>query len=107
MDTKPHPDFMKAGKIAGKVLSIVEKEVHPGVPVLKICQLAEEKILEFGATGLAFPCNVSINEEAAHYTSPANDTKKFPNSGLVKRQQSRRCDQVFMLVRLVVRSNGQ
>lgn len=84
MDTKPHPDFMKAGKIAGKVLSIVEKEVRPGVPVLKICQLAEEKILEFGATGLAFPCNVSINEEAAHYTSPANDTKKFPDSGLVK-----------------------
>ena len=84
MDTKPHPDFMMAGKIAGKVLSIVEKEVRPGVPVLKICQLAEGKILEFGATGLAFPCNVSINDEAAHYTSPANDTKKFPDRGLVK-----------------------
>ncbi len=84
MDTRPHPDFMKAGRIAGKVLSIVEKEVRPGVLVLKICKLAEEKILELGATGLAFPCNVSINEEAAHYTSPPNDTKKFPDRGLVK-----------------------
>ncbi|TFG32556.1 type II methionyl aminopeptidase [Candidatus Thorarchaeota archaeon] len=84
MDTTPHPDFMKAGKIAGKVLSMVEKEICPGVPVLKICQLAEEKIIEFGASGLAFPCNISINEEAAHYTSPPNDTKRIPDSGLVK-----------------------
>jgi len=84
METKPHPDFMKAGKIAGKALGLVEKEVRPGVPILKICQFAEEKILDLGASGLAFPCNVSLNEEAAHYTSPANDPKKIPDSGLVK-----------------------
>jgi methionyl aminopeptidase len=51
---------------------------------LKICQLAEKKILESGATGLAFPCNISINDEAAHYTSPHGDTKSFPDKGLVK-----------------------
>ena len=84
MGNKPHPDFMKAGKIAGKVLSLIEGEVKPGVKVLKICKLAEEKIMEFGASGIAFPCNVSINEEAAHYTSPHSDTKVFPNTGLVK-----------------------
>ena len=84
MADKPHPDFMKAGKIAGKVLSLIEGEVKPGVKVLKICRLAEEKIMEFGASGIAFPCNVSINEEAAHYTSPHSDTKVFPNTGLVK-----------------------
>lgn len=80
----PHPDFMKAGKIAGRVLDLIAPEVRPRVKVLKICQLAEEKILEFGATGLAFPCNVSINQEAAHYTSPPADTKTFPDKGLVK-----------------------
>lgn len=84
MGNKLHPDFMKAGKIAGKVLSFIEGEVKPGVKVLKICKLAEEKIMEFGASGIAFPCNVSINEEAAHYTSPHADTKVFPNTGLVK-----------------------
>ncbi len=84
MGDKPHPDFMKAGKIAGKVLSFIEGEVKPGVKVLKICRLAEEKIMELGASGIAFPCNVSINEEAAHYTSPHSDTKVFPNTGLVK-----------------------
>ncbi len=84
MEIKPHPDFMKAGKIAARVLSLVGGEVKPGVKVLKICQLAEKKILEYGATGIAFPCNVSINNEAAHYTSPHGDTKRFPDNGLVK-----------------------
>jgi methionyl aminopeptidase len=46
--------------------------------------LAEKKILELGATGIAFPCNVSINDEAAHYTSPHGDKKTFPDKGLVK-----------------------
>ena len=84
MAEKPHPDFMKAGKVAGKVLSFIEGEVKHGVKVLKICRLAEEKIMEFGASGIAFPCNVSTNNEAAHYTSPHGDTKVFPNKGLVK-----------------------
>lgn len=84
MDPKPHPDFMKAGKIAAHALSFVAPMVRPGVKVLKICQLAEKKIRESGATGVAFPCNVSINDEAAHYTSPHTDTKKFPEKGLVK-----------------------
>lgn len=84
MDTKPHPDFMKAGKIAARVLNEVGSEVRPGVKLLKVCQLAEKKILEFGATGIAFPCNISINNEAAHYTSPHGDTRLFPDKGLVK-----------------------
>jgi methionyl aminopeptidase len=84
MPTKPHPDFLKAGKIAGRVLGLIENEVRPGVKVLKICRLAEEKIMEFGASGVAFPCNVSINNEAAHYTSPHGDTRLFPDKGLVK-----------------------
>jgi methionyl aminopeptidase len=84
MAERPHPDFMKAGKIAAKVLSLVEDEVKPRVKVLKICNLAEEKIMEFGASGIAFPCNISINNEAAHYTSPYADSKVFPDKGLVK-----------------------
>ena len=84
MEANPHPDFMKAGKIAARVLSLVESEVKSGVTVLKICQLAEKKILEFGASGIAFPCNISIDNEAAHYTSPYGDTRLFPDKGLVK-----------------------
>lgn len=84
MERKPHPDFMTAGQIAAKVLSVVSPEIRPGVKLLKICRMAEEKLLEFGATGIAFPCNISINNEAAHYTSPYGDRKAFPEKGLVK-----------------------
>lgn len=79
----PHPDFIKAGQIAAKTLEEVAKEVKPGVKILKICTLAERKIVKYGGRP-AFPCNVSINEEAAHYTSPYGDNKVFPNTGLVK-----------------------
>ncbi|MHA1575889.1 MAG: type II methionyl aminopeptidase [Candidatus Thorarchaeota archaeon] len=84
MKTKPHPDFMKAGKIAARAISDVMKEVKPKVKVMRICKLAERKIMDYGATGLAFPCNVSIDNEAAHYTSPRDDKKVFPDKGLVK-----------------------
>ena len=84
MTNNPHPDFVKAGHIAGRVISEVAREVKPGIKVLRICNLAERRIMEYGASGLAFPCNVSINNEAAHYTSPHNDNKVFPERGLVK-----------------------
>ena len=42
MAVKPHPDFMKAGKVAGKVLSFIEGEVKPGVKLLKICNHSSE-----------------------------------------------------------------
>ncbi len=83
MSAKPHPDSLKAGQIAGRVLHEVTKEVRPGAKVLHICTLAERKIVEYGARP-AFPCNVSINNEAAHYSSPYQDTRVFPERGLVK-----------------------
>ncbi len=83
MSVQPHPDFVQAGKIAARVLKEIAPLVKPGVKVLKICTLAEKKIVEYGGLP-SFPCNVSINNEAAHYTSPAHDTRVFPDKGLVK-----------------------
>jgi methionyl aminopeptidase len=74
---------LKAGEIASRAISEVMAEVKPGVKVIRVCALAEKKIIDFGGRP-AFPCNVSINEEAAHYTSPHGDKKVFPSKGLVK-----------------------
>jgi methionyl aminopeptidase len=52
-------------------------------PLLEICELVEDKIHEFGA-GPAFPCNIGINDVAAHYTSPWNDGRSVPDNSLVK-----------------------
>ena len=84
MTNSPHPDFIKAGRIAGRVIGEIAREVKPGIKVLRICSLAERKIMEYGASGLAFPCNVSTENEAARYTSPHGDNKVFPEKGLVK-----------------------
>ena len=83
MNTKPHPNFLKAGAIAARVLTEVAPKVKSGVKVITICNLAERKIVEYGGKP-AFPCNVSINEEAAHYSSPHDDLRVFPDQGLVK-----------------------
>jgi len=84
MSTRPHPDLLESGKIASRVRTEIAKQAKPGVSVLRLCHTAESKILEYGATGLAFPCNISINEEAAHYTSPQGDSRVLPDKGLVK-----------------------
>jgi methionyl aminopeptidase len=51
--------------------------------VYDICEKAEELIRKKGAKP-AFPCNVSINEIAAHYTSPPGDTTIIPEDSVVK-----------------------
>jgi len=81
--SSPNPDFIKAGRLAARVLKETAQLVKPGVKVLKVCTFAEKRILEYGG-GIAFPLNVSTNEEAAHYTSPHGDKRTFPDKGLVK-----------------------
>jgi methionyl aminopeptidase len=83
MNISPHPDQVNAGKIAARVLKEIIKEVKEKVSVIKICTLAEKKILDYGGKP-AFPCNVCIDEFAAHYTAPMGDKRKIPASGLVK-----------------------
>jgi methionyl aminopeptidase len=83
MTTKPHPDSLEAGRIAARVLDETVDIVTPGKQVIEICEFAESRICESGAYP-AFPCNVSINSEAAHYSSPYGDTRTIPEDGLVK-----------------------
>ena len=51
--------------------------------VIDVCEKVEELIRAKGGKP-AFPCNVSINEVAAHYTSPPNDTLRIPEGSTVK-----------------------
>ena len=81
--SKPTTEHLKAGRIAAKVLDETIETVESGVKVAKICRFAEDKIVEYGGRP-AFPCIVSIDNFAAHYTSPIGDQRSIPNSGLVK-----------------------
>ena len=57
--------------------------IKEGCLILDLVEYVESETLKQGA-GIAFPCNVSLNEIAAHYTSPANDQTVIHAGDLVK-----------------------
>jgi methionyl aminopeptidase len=74
-------------RISGRILRETREQlkgvVRENMPIIDVCESAEDIIKKKGARP-AFPCNVSINEVAAHYTSPPGDKKRIPEGALVK-----------------------
>lgn len=75
--------YQQAGKIAREVRAEIKHFVREGIPIIDVCERAEELIRQKGGRP-AFPCNVSINDVAAHYTSPPGDNGVIPQDSLVK-----------------------
>jgi methionyl aminopeptidase len=75
--------FKRSGKILRETREEIRNFVHEDTPIIEVCEKAEKLIREKGGKP-AFPCNVSINEIAAHYTSPPDDRKKIPEKAIVK-----------------------
>ncbi len=75
--------YRRAGEIASRVRDEMQKITRVGMPLIEVCEKAEEMIRRMGGRP-AFPCNISVNEIAAHYTSPPNDDKRIPEGSLVK-----------------------
>ncbi|HMK53471.1 MAG TPA: type II methionyl aminopeptidase [Methanobacteriaceae archaeon] len=76
-------NYLKAGKIVKEVRELALKEVSAGMKVLDLVNLIEGEIITKGAFP-AFPCNISINEVTAHYTSPPGDESIINGGDLVK-----------------------
>ena len=70
----------KAGNIANEVKKFLRPEIKIGSNVYNLIEAAESKILELDGNW-AFPVNVSINNIAAHYTSPIKDDGLRINEG--------------------------
>ncbi len=75
--------YLKAGRIASEVRREIRSIVKEGVPILQICERVETGIRKRGGEP-AFPCNVCVNDVAAHYSSPPNDAKTIPRGAIVK-----------------------
>ena len=82
-DEEAFDKFRLSGRILRETREEVKASVHEGIPIIEICEKAEKLIRQKGGKP-AFPCNVSINEVAAHYTSPPDDRKKIPEKSIVK-----------------------
>jgi methionyl aminopeptidase len=75
--------YRRAGAIAREVREDMKQSVREGAPIIEVCEKAEGLIRQKGGHP-AFPCNVSVNEIAAHYSSPPNDKHVIPPNSLVK-----------------------
>jgi|OSPMetMinimDraft_2_1075162.scaffolds.fasta_scaffold02050_4 methionyl aminopeptidase len=75
--------ILKSGRIAAKAREAGAKAVKEGAKVLDVCEAAEREIISSGAKP-SFPCNLSINYEAAHYSPVIGDQKVIPERAVVK-----------------------
>jgi methionyl aminopeptidase len=82
-DNEALEKFRLSGKILRESREEMKQFVREGMTAIDICEKAESLIREKGGKP-AFPCNVSINEVAAHYTAPPNDELKIPEKAVVK-----------------------
>jgi methionyl aminopeptidase len=75
--------FRLSGRILRETREEMKRFVHENMPIIQVCEKAEALIREKGGKP-AFPCNVSINEVAAHYTATPGDPSTIPERSLVK-----------------------
>ncbi|HOI40914.1 MAG TPA: type II methionyl aminopeptidase [Methanobacterium sp.] len=75
--------YQKAGRIVKEVRELAVNEVQEGMKVLTLINFIESEIEKRGGLP-AFPCNISINEVTAHYTSPSGDTTIIKDGDMVK-----------------------
>ena len=80
-------DVLEKFRLSGKILRETREEmkqfVKENMPIIELCEKVEATIRKKGGKP-AFPCNVSINEVTAHYTSPPNDEARVPEKSVVK-----------------------
>ncbi len=77
------PSSMKAGRIAFRVLEETKNFIEVDTSIIDICGFAEDVTSKLGGTP-AFPCNVAVNDVAAHYTASLEDTTTIGDGDLVK-----------------------
>lgn len=83
MDLTDIAKFEEAGKIGKRALETAVSLIEPGVTLFEVAEKTEKLIRDNGAFP-AFPLNLSINNEAAHYTPFYGDKKTFSTGDVVK-----------------------
>jgi len=79
----PRESYVNAGKIASEALRYGADMVTEDMLVEEICEKVEARIISRGGFP-AFPCNVSQNSEAAHYSASPGDGRKIERNSIVK-----------------------
>jgi methionyl aminopeptidase len=83
MDDELMEKYREAGRIAAKVLREGAQAIRVGASYLDVVESIEARVREEGA-GLAFPLNLSLNEDAAHDTASGGDERLFVQGDVAK-----------------------
>lgn len=75
--------YREAGRMASTILRKGAEMIRPGGSIREVVISVEEMVQEQGA-GLAFPLNLSLNEDAAHDTASPDDERVFNPGDVVK-----------------------
>lgn len=73
----------RVGRVSGEARELGMSLCKPGAKLYDVAQEVEGYIREHGC-GLSFPCNISRNEVAAHYTPSPTDKTVFEIGDVVK-----------------------
>ena len=76
METEILENYRKAGRILAEVLAKAGPRVELGASLLDVANFVEDEIRSKGAIP-AFPCNISLDRNAAHYTPSPLDAARF------------------------------
>ncbi|VEU24413.1 DEKNAAC105526 [Brettanomyces naardenensis] len=83
-------DFRKAAEIHRRVRKYAKKTIQPGMTMIQVCETIENAVRTFCGTedslksGMGFPCGVSLNNCAAHYTPNAGDKTVLDYNDVMK-----------------------
>lgn len=69
--------YFKAGKILSQVREEAKDKIKVGSSLFEVAEFVEYRAVKLGADGSAFPCNISLNNEAAHATPRPDDDAVF------------------------------
>jgi len=76
-------ELYQAGRVARRVKEEVYRLVRPGVNILDLAERVESLIADNNARP-AFPCNVGVNEVAAHFTPVTGYSEQLSAKSVVK-----------------------
>jgi methionyl aminopeptidase len=76
-------NYRHAGRIAAAILKEGAQGIRIGASYLAVVESVEARVIEEGA-GLAFPLNLSLNEDAAHDTASEGDERLFKKGDVAK-----------------------
>jgi methionyl aminopeptidase len=83
METNVLNAYKKAASVWKSAINVAQKKAQDGVLLFDLAEEVESFVRAEGAQS-AFPINLSINEEAAHFTPKWNDTLELKASDLLK-----------------------